>query len=210
MKGLFGYNGPIFNVLSRVTDILWLNVLYIICCIPIITIGAATTSLYYVTMKMAKNEEGYVAQDFFKSFKQNFKQSTCIWAIFLVVIIMLTGDIRIIGSNSISALFSGGSIYAILIAGGFIGLISLFTFVYVFAVLARFENTALNIIKYAFLMSIKHIPHTLLMILISALPFVLIYVNGKLSFILIVAFSLVAYTNSFILNRIFISYEAAE
>lgn len=210
MKGIFRYDGPIFTLLSRITDILWLNILYVICCIPIITIGAATTALYYVTMKMAKNEEGYVTQDFMKAFKLNFRQATCIWAIFAFIIIVLAGDVRMITNKNISVLFSGGSSYAVLIAGGIVGIISLFILTYVFAVLARFDNTVINTIKNAFFMSIKHTLHTLFMILISILPFILMYVNIKACSLLLVSFALVAYVNSFILNKIFSFYIASE
>ena len=82
MKG-FSYDGPIMSFLSRVADILILNVLTLIFSIPLITIGAATTAAHYTALKM-RREEGHVLSCFWKSFKMNLKQSTGIWLIFAV------------------------------------------------------------------------------------------------------------------------------
>ena len=79
MNSFFNYEGPFFNVLNRLSDLVILNVLWFICCLPIVTIGASTTALYYVTIKIVNDEDAYVAKNFFKSFRQNFLQSTVIW-----------------------------------------------------------------------------------------------------------------------------------
>ena len=72
MRNLFSMDSGIFRFLTRLADLMILNILFIVCCIPIVTIGASVTSLYYVTLKMAVNEEGYIAKAFLKSFRQNF------------------------------------------------------------------------------------------------------------------------------------------
>ena len=72
-----------FVFMGRVADLMILNILCIICCIPIITIGASVTAMYYVTLKMTRNEESYIVRSFFKSFKENFKQATVIWLVAL-------------------------------------------------------------------------------------------------------------------------------
>ena len=71
----------ITRALSKICDMICLNVLWVICSIPIVTIGASTTALYTVMLKMVRNEEGYIFRGFFKAFKENFKQSTIIWLI---------------------------------------------------------------------------------------------------------------------------------
>ena len=71
MGKVFNFEGPVFSFLSRLADLFWLNLLFVICSIPVITIGASSTALYYVTLKMAKDEEGYITRSFFKSFKEN-------------------------------------------------------------------------------------------------------------------------------------------
>ena len=80
---LFNLDSPVMVFLSKVANLMILNVLTIICCIPIFTAGAAITALYYVTIKMARGDDPYIIKGYFKSFKENFKQATIIWLIML-------------------------------------------------------------------------------------------------------------------------------
>lgn len=86
-------DNPIMRGMGRVADFIILNLLWIVCSIPIITIGASTTALYTVMLKLVKNEEGYIAKGFLKAFKENFKQSTIMWAIFLLLGILFVVDL---------------------------------------------------------------------------------------------------------------------
>ena len=81
--------------MGRVADLILLNILCILCCIPIVTAGASITALYYVTLKMARDEESYIIRSFFRSFKQNFKQATIINVILLLTGAVLFIDLRI-------------------------------------------------------------------------------------------------------------------
>ena len=76
MNRFFNMDNKFFVFMGRVADLLLLNFLCILCCIPVVTAGASITALYYVTLKMARDEESYIARSFFRSFKQNFKQAT--------------------------------------------------------------------------------------------------------------------------------------
>ncbi len=76
MNRFFNMDNKFFVFMGRVADLLLLNFLCILCCIPVVTAGASITALYYVTLKMARDEESYIARSFFHSFKQNFKQAT--------------------------------------------------------------------------------------------------------------------------------------
>ena len=78
MGRFFDIDGPFLGGLTKMADVFILNLLLILCSLPIFTFGAAYTALYYVTLKMVKDEECYIAKAFFKSFKQNFKQATII------------------------------------------------------------------------------------------------------------------------------------
>ena len=89
MDRIFNMDNKFFVFMGRVADLMILNILCIICCIPIITIGASVTAMYYVTLKMARNEESYIVRSFFKSFKENFKQATVIWLVALVAGLLL-------------------------------------------------------------------------------------------------------------------------
>ena len=86
LSGLFNYDNPVWRFIGKFWDVLILNVLWLVCSIPIVTIGASTTAMYYVTLKLARDEDGYTIRSFFKSFKENFRQATVIWLIFLAVV----------------------------------------------------------------------------------------------------------------------------
>ena len=78
---LFNMNSGFFKFINRLLDVLFLNFLWIICSLPIVTIGAATCAAFSISLKMVDDEEGYIGKAFFKEFKKNFKQGTLMWMI---------------------------------------------------------------------------------------------------------------------------------
>ena len=98
---IFDLDSPLMNVLNKMADLMWLNILTLICCIPIITAGAAFTSMHYVALKIVRNEESYITRSFFKSFKTNFRQATLIWLLILLIAAVLGGDYYIITKSGI-------------------------------------------------------------------------------------------------------------
>lgn len=155
--------------LGKMADLMWLNILTLICCIPVVTIGASLTAMNYMALKIARNEECYITRGFFKSFKDNFKQATLIWLIFFVLILVLLGDFFIMRNSGMEFhfIFRG-----ILLA---FTLLTIFTGMYVFPVLAKFENTIFRTIKNALLMSLMQFPKTILMIVLYLIPVVIFF-----------------------------------
>ncbi len=210
MKGIFGYEGKFFSFMDKIGSLFWINLLTFICCIPIVTIGASLTACYYVTLKMVRNEEGYLTKSFFKSFKMNFKQSTAIWLIGLVLGFVFFADIHIINSNPSGTVpFSN----VIFIAIGIFSIICLMTGTYVFPILAKFDNTVKNTIKNAFLMSVINLPKTIILIVTNLMfPALLVAVimTGKalwvIPVVLCFGISASAYLCSRILVKIFDKY----
>lgn len=145
---IFDLDSPLMNVLNKMADLMWLNILTLICCIPIITAGAAFTSMHYVALKIVRNEESYITRSFFKSFKTNFRQATLIWLMILLIAAVLGGDYYIITKSGIQ--FS--SVLVVLIMAAAVLVIC--TTLYVFPVLAKFDNTIMGTIRNAFIM--KH------------------------------------------------------
>ena len=93
LSGLFNYDNPVWRFIGKFFDILILNILWMVCSIPIFTIGASTTAVYYVTLKLVRDEEGSTVKAFFKSFRENFKQATAIWIVLLIAGIIIAGDL---------------------------------------------------------------------------------------------------------------------
>lgn len=164
MGKFFNLDSPIMSGLSKLADLIWLNILAFICSIPIITIGASMTALNYVALKMVRDEEGYVTRAYFKSFKQNFRQATIIWLIMLLAAAVIIGDLVIFG---FSGIVFPAWVKVALIA---ISVLGIFATMHVFPVLARFDNTILNTFKNSFFMGILSLPKTVLMMVIWAVP----------------------------------------
>ena len=154
---LFNLDSPVMVFLSKVANLMILNVLTIICCIPIFTAGAAITALYYVTIKMARGDDPYIIKGYFKSFKENFKQATIIWLIMLVVIAIIAVDWRVT-----LVMMTGSSAKIMKTVLFIVSFLLLLTGLYIFPVLSRFDNTVKNTFRNAFLISFMNLPKSVL------------------------------------------------
>ena len=149
MNNIFNPDNKFFSFMGRVADLMILNLLCIVCCIPVVTAGPAIAAMYYITLKMARNEESYVVKGFFHSFKQNLKQGIVIQIIMLLLGIVLAFDLYF------CRMMSGqGAVYRIF---SYIFVAALFVyamlFLWIYPVLAKFFNTTKNLFRNSILMS---------------------------------------------------------
>lgn len=202
MGKLFDLDSPIMRFLGRVGDMMILNILVMICCIPIITVGAAFTAMHYVLLKMVRDEEGYLIRGFFKSFVQNFKQATLIWLLMLLVAAVYVGDSYIFGYSGVA--FPRFLIIAIIAVGVTMMMVAM----YVFPLLARFDNTIKNTLRNAAVLTVANLPKTILMALIYVLPLILVYYSAYSTiFIIMFGFSVPAYGAAYLYSGIFKKFE---
>ena len=170
---IFAPDGKLTGFLNKLGDLIVLNIFAIVCCIPIVTVGASLTALYTVTLKMAKNEEGKVIPEFIKAFRSNFKQSTLLWGISGGMMGFIFFDIYI--CRFVPGTF--GRIYiGILIAA--LVIISMIG-MYFFPVLARFTNTTKVTAKNAALFCMSHFFKSLIMLVMNLVPLVLLAVSMR-------------------------------
>lgn len=203
MERLFSMDGKLINFMNRIADMVLLNLLWIICSIPIVTIGASTTALYAVTLKMARNEDSYICSSFFGAFRENFKQATCIWGLILGIAGVLYFDFYF--SSHMEA---GGARY-LFIAFAVIAFLLIMTTCYVFPILAFFENSTKKVLKNSLMMAAAHLSYTAV-ILVTGLAPVLILFSGNLMIALfidiIIGVSLSAWANAHIFRKLFERY----
>ena len=210
MGRFFNMDNKFFTFMGRIADLCILNVICLVCCIPIVTAGASITAMYYVTLKMVRNEEAYIVRSFFKSFKENFKQATVINLIMIAAGVVLYLDLNVAKNMPGSA----GQIFHVIFMA--FAIIYYVLFLYVYPVLARFYNTIRNTIKNALFMAIRHLPYTAAMVLIGLCPLLLLFVESyqvqSTLFILflVMGFGVIAYCNSFFLVKIFDHYMPKE
>ncbi len=199
----------IVRALSKICDMVCLNVLWLICSIPIVTIGASTTALYTIMLKMVKNEEGYIFRGFFKAFKENFKQSTIIWIIVLVLGVVCWVDFRLAGVMPATAGFLMRSVFLL------IAFILLSVTIYAFALTARYENSIRATFRNALILTVAKLPYTLLMVIVTVGAVIASLWNSvTLMFAIplwfLIGGSLIAWINSFLLRRVFLVFDDGE
>ncbi|MCM1495282.1 MAG: DUF624 domain-containing protein [Bacteroides sp.] len=158
--GTFGENNPVWKAINRFADMMVTGILFIITCIPVITIGASLCAFYYTAMDSLRKEDGYIFKRYFISFGKNFKKGTLIWLIMLAAGIIFGMDIYFWLAVS-DMQFA----VAMVIISAIIALAWLLTFVFVFPLQARFENTIKNTIKNAFLIGVSHLPFAVAVII---------------------------------------------
>lgn len=210
MGRFFNLDSPVMVALTKMADLIIVNLLAFFCCLPIITVGASMTALHYVVLKIVRDEECYIVRSFFKSFKQNFKQATIINLIMLLIGLILYVDLNV--SKAMQG--GAGQIFQIIFMA-FV-LIYFILFLYVYPVLARFYNTIKNTIKNALFMAIRHFPYTVVMVIIAVCPLLLLLVKSYqiqstlFVLFLLMGFALIAYCNSYFLAKIFDIYMPKE
>lgn len=199
-------DSPLMRFLTKIADLMVLNILFCVTSIPLITIGASWTALYSVTLKMVRDEEGSVSRSYFRSFRQNFRQATLLWLGVLVVLALLVLDIRALNG------MAGGTAPGLLRVGvEILALLGIMVLQYLFPSLARFEASLADTLKNACMMALAHLPKTALMTaaVVGAVWITLIN-NTTIAVGLMVwpliGFALMAFGNSGILRKIFDNY----
>lgn len=157
------YESKFSQVMLKICSSCYLNLLWLLCSIPIFTIGASTAALYRVTLKIAKDEDPYIVKEFFRGFRENFRQATILWMILLGIGLLLCGDGYIL--YHLYHTFSGPTavvwtlMLALIIAASIIYVIVL---LYVFPLIASVENTNQAMLKNSFLIGIRYLFCTIL------------------------------------------------
>lgn len=162
MGGLFSMDNAFFTTVGKLFDIIVISFIWFLLCLPIVTIGPATTALYYTIVKVVRRERGYLLREFFNSFKSNFKTGALAGITLTVMFIVLLTDVSV-------ALGMGGikGMLFLSIFGAMMFLLVCVT-IYIFPILSRFSIGFKKLMKTALFMSIKHLPTTILMVVIVA------------------------------------------
>lgn len=151
----FSTEGAIYKFITRFWDMVKLNFFWLICSLPIVTIGVSTVAAYSVTLRMIEDKEGYVVRNFFKAFKENFKQGMAIGPITILFAVVLYIDF----------------IYAKQMVGfAVLGVFSAFLFVialiYTYPLLARYENKLFRTMKNSMRISLRYFARTLFLVVL--------------------------------------------
>ena len=195
MRRIFDMNNPFMRALGIAFDLIALNVLTLVCCIPIVTGGAAITAMNDIVIHTVRGEETYLIKPFFRSFKANFKKGTILWLMILVAAALLYFD------------YYAAVAYIPILRYGIaaIAVIVLAVVLYAFALLARYENTLKGTLKNAAILMVTNFPRTLGMVVISLGLWILAihFYNIGAPLLLLFGLSLPCYICALFLNPVF-------
>lgn len=156
------YNSPLLNAVDDIVDYMLLNLLTLVCCLPVFTIGAAMTARTFTAMKMLRGQSEGIKKPFFRSFKQNFKQATILTFLMFAMLAFLLYDWYLVGQEQASlatkALLFGATMFVLMISW------------MVFPFLSRYTVTIGEALKGAFVMSFTHLFHSLFGLVIIIAP----------------------------------------
>lgn len=202
MKELFNENNPVIRLLNRFCDLLLLNWIFVLSCLPIVTIGPALTALYAVTIKIANGESPYISRTFFNSFRKNFKGSILLWIPLLFGFLFFGTDLYIVHTQlDESLLFLQYPIIFFLFC-----LISII--IYAFPIFAIYDNSLKETTKNALLLSLGNLPLTIFTIVLIVIFISIAQVSSEMMWVVISLFLFVgcstfAWVLSFYFVRIF-------
>lgn len=186
-RNLLGFDGSVIRFFDKMFDILALGFLWILCSLPVFTIGASTTALYYAMVKGVKRQDGYIAREFFKAFRVNLKPALLIWAVLVAVTFLLHLNIGILMAKTSGyvglffiCLYGAAAIYVFFVS------------CYVFPALSRFAMSPGWVLKLALYMVVRYLGTTLFLlvlftctgILVFKVPMLIFFLPGPVAFIM--------------------------
>lgn len=182
MEKFLNSDNGVMRALSKIFDMGFLTLIYLVFCIPIVTIGAATTSLYYVSAKVIRHNRSYVWREFWSSFKTNFVQSTIVWVVTAILMVLLFFNLRIV---DVSGEAKGGYLIGAYLA---ILFVMLCVSCYVYPIISRFGTRLSQILRLSLYCAFRHFLHTIVLLAILAASVALIYLGMITNVILVFIF----------------------
>lgn len=207
----FSYDSPFSQLLLKLCYSCCLNVIWFICCVPVVTIGASTTALYYCMLKIVRGEDHHLFRMFFRSFRENFRQATVLWLIMLAAGLFLAGDIYILYHLHLASAGPAAVIWTLLLAL-VIAVVVGYTIVllFLFPLVASVSNTNAAMLKNSFLIGTRYLFCTILVFVVhAAMVFAVISIFTPL---VIFGEGLCALLSSYLMNRVLLacSYDPNE
>ena len=195
-------DGPIFSALTKFFNIMLLSILWVVGCIPVVTIGTSTAALYYTTVKVIRKDNGYLCREFWRSYKENLKPGIPVTIIVLVLTLLMCYN------RYFMQHWEGnfGMVMEVIYTAVLILIVAMV--MYLFPVLSRFKMKMLDLFKLTLFMTMKHLPTTLgLIAMFIAADFALYYIP----ILIVIVPAVVCLVDSFMLERVLHKYmEKAE
>lgn len=207
MKNLFSLDNPFIQFLTRVGDLILLNAMFLVCCLPVVTAGASMAALTKVTQDMAFETDAGIVKSFLRGFRANFKQATIVWLVELVVIVSLGCDLLLIMTY-----FEGTFAKVMYILLALLAVLVTCVTAYMIPLLVRYENSLKQHLSNAVVLAVIKLPKTIGLVLLNLLPLLILLLSVQvfiqtLIFWVIIGFGFVSYIESCMLKSVFTELE---
>lgn len=204
MGSFFSPDSKFMQTMSRLADLVVLNLLFLVSCVPLFTIGAAATAMYTVCFQLGTEKESGIFRTYFRSFRENFKQSTILFLILALLLLALFFDTLLLFS------MTGWLRYGCVLTG-FLLVLAVLMYSYAFPLLSQFANSTRQTLKNSLFLSLGYLPRSLLIGALNVFPLALALLN-LYTFLqtammwAFLYFSAAAYFNSLLLKKVFAHY----
>ena len=207
MRDFFNIESPFMQLLTRVGDLIIVNALYLVCCVPIVTIGAATAALHKVAQAIVYDTDNGIFKTFFRAFRENFKQATALWLMMLFFAAAMGCNYMLISgfvAGTPATVLKGALVVAI-------GLVLVMA-AYMFPLMVRYTNTLRELATNALILAVVKLPRTIVLVLLAAMPWLILAISletfvSTLVFWLAIGFGFTAYMSASLLKPVFAELE---
>ena len=190
--------------LTQAAELAWLNILWVVCSLPVITVGASSAALCRTVRDMLRERGAWNTAAFFRAFRENFRKATILWLVLLAALAFLGANVFLLRS-----IFPEQPFWMAL--PGVCFAVWLTVCIWAFPLTATFENTIWNTLKNALLLGIGYLPRTMLMAVIHLLPVILFAVSpaaftGVSVLWLVLLAAVTCYTDLWLMQKPFAPY----
>ena len=203
MGNIFRLDSPFMKFMTLITNLICVNVLWILCCIPVVTAGAATTAMYYVVFQYITHQDDAVLKPFFKAFRENFRGATPVWLLHLLIGAVMCAECFYLSQGAPGWLMVAFGVLLFL----FVGFSS-----YLYPLMARYDASPKRAVFNSVALAFRHLGTTLCVAIFNVVPYVVLlfapeFFHKSLLFWLVGGFSLIAYLNGRMLMMAFKKHE---
>ena len=207
MLQLFSPNSPLGRWLAFLLDALLISVAWVVCSLPIVTIGAATAALHKVAQAIVYDTDNGIFKTFFRAFRENFKQATALWLMMLFFAAAMGCNYMLISgfvAGTPATVLKGALVVAI-------GLVLVMA-AYMFPLMVRYTNTLRELATNALILAVVKLPRTVGLFLLSCMPLLILALSletflNTMVFWLAIGFGFTAYMSASLLKPVFAELE---
>ncbi len=207
MNSMFNPDNPFMQFLSRVGELVILNFIFMLCCIPVVTAGAAAAALQKAAQSILYEEEVPITQVYLRAFKENFKQATLCWLVILFILLAM-------GCNAIllNTLFVGNTVKVLGAVLAVLTLAVLCVASVLFPMMVRYENRLMDHVKNATILAVIKLPRVLAMTALNLFPVLVAWfsfevLRSTLVFWLFIGFGFTSYMSACLMKKPFAEIE---